>query len=78
MHTEVVMTFNGSDQFGKVLARLPFDSPSSWLVTASDLLNDSRGLVTRSRKQMMVEVKIVSGVFLAAILGVIVLWFVSK
>ena len=32
----------------------------------------------RSRNQVMVEVKIVSGVFLAAILGVMVLWFVSK
>jgi len=32
----------------------------------------------RSRKQVMVEVKIVSAAFLAVTLGVIVLWFVSK
>src|SRR5262249_31491321 len=50
----------------------------SWLVAASDFLGGSRGPVMRSRKQLMVEVKIVSGVFLAAILGVIVLWLVSK
>ena len=41
-------------------------------------LGGSRGPVMHSRHQLQFEVKIVSGVFLAAILGVIVLWFVSK
>ena len=43
-----------------------------------DFLGGSRGPVMHSRHQVQFEVKIVSGVFLAAILGIIVLWFVSK
>jgi hypothetical protein len=78
MHAAVAMTFNGSDQFGKFLARLPLRSSFSWVVAASDFLGGSRGPAMRSRNQVMVEVKIVGGVFLAAILGVIVLWLVSK
>jgi len=70
------MVIRGNDF--KDSARLPFGSSSSWLDAASNLLGGSRGPVMRSRKQVMVEIRIVSGVFLAAIVGVIVLWFAGK
>ena len=50
----------------------------TWLDAVSDLLGGSRGPVMRSRNQVTLEAKIISGIFLAALLGVIALWVVSK
>src|SRR5262249_60883714 len=48
------------------------------LHAASAFLSVSRGPVMRSRNQVTLEAKIISGIFLAALLGVIALWVVSK